>query len=874
MTEPTDATGDTWERLQQAFDQLVDLPIEAQEEWIAGSDLPADLLQRLRNLLAADREDHDRIGRAIAQVVTTQGERPQQVGPWRLLHELGVGGMGAVYLAERADRTYEARVAVKFLRGALGAPDLQRRFATERQLLATLDHPGIARLIDGGAAPDGTPYFVMEYVDGLPVDAWCDEHHLDIRARVALVRQICDAVQHAHQALVVHRDLKPANILVTAEGTPKLLDFGIARLVDDSREGRELTFYQAMTPSYASPEQLRGSPMTTASDVWSLGVILYRLLTGTPPHALDGLLPAEIAHQVTTESVTPPSRRSGTRHPGHIDHDLDTVVLKALQVDATLRYATAAELAEDLRRWLDREPVLARRPTPAYRVKSFIRRHPIGSLATAVSVLALAALTATSLVQARRANRERDLAATRQATAEAATDELVNLFNLADPNVTAGEVITARGMLDRGAARVLNGEVSDPEVRSSLALALASVYRNLAAYDSAAPLLDTALAVRVRTHGVRSTPYAAVLHEMATLQYATGAYDSSAALDRHALEIQDAVAPGDHAVTEGALQGLGVALDELGALEESEQYHRRATEMARRVHGDSSIEVANDLLALAAVLRGQAKYDAAVPMLEESIAIATRVSGRRNLDVANGLNHLARTHSLAGRREAALPIVREAIEIQRSVHGRPHPETAASLGNLSGILASLGRLDEAQAAREESHAMLLALFGRSHPYVGASFTALGEMAIRREDWAKALDAFQEARSVHQATLPASSPDHGVSLTGIGRSLIGLGRVSEAVAPLRTAYRLRVAGRPSGHFQVAATGVVLGECLTRLRRPSEAEPYLREAVAIFDSTFGSADSRTRQAGERLEAALRALGRSVEADSLRARFQERP
>ena len=824
--DAADATSTAaWARLTALFEALVDRPADEQQAAIAEADLPPALRDQLQRMLAADRAPEDALASAIATVAATPGGPvPERLGPWQVLRELGRGGMGTVYLAERADAAYAAQVAIKLLRGALAAPELTARFRRERQLLATLDHPGIARLIDGGAAPDGTPYLVMEYVDGVPLDVWCDTRQLGVRARLDLVRRICDAVQHAHQALVVHRDLKPANILVTPDGTPKLLDFGIARLADEARGSEERTLYQAMTPSYASPEQLRGDPITTASDVWSLGVMLYRLLTGTPPHDLTGLSTVEIERRVTTVAIDPPSRRAGPQRARELAGDLDTVIGKALAVDPAQRYRTAAELSEDLRRWLAREPVLARRPTAWYRASSFTRRHPVGVTASVAALVTVVALTVTSIVQAQRANRERDLAAARQRVAEQATGELVSLLELADPNVTGDTVLTARDMLDRGAARILSGEVNEAEVRASLAVSLARVYRNLAAYDAAAPLIDTALAIRARVDGATSAPYVAVLQEAAVLQYDLGRYDSTVALQRQVLAQQAVVAPGDQVVTEASLGGLALALEELGEFEEAETTQREALAMARRLHGERSVEVSIDLLSLASVLRRLARYDEAVLLLEESLAIATERFGRRNLDVANTLNHLARTHALAGRAAEALPVVREAIDLQSSIHGGPHPETAASLGNLSGILSTLGRLDEAMQARRESHAMLKAIFGDDHPYIGASYAAIGEIALRQEAWTVALDAFRASRVVQEATLPSGAPGQAASLSGLGRALLALDRAGEAEAPLR------------------------------------------EALAITESTYGATDARTGRVRTALAEAWRALGRVAAADSL--------
>lgn len=809
----SDAT-DRWHHIQKIFDAVVDTPdheLDQRLQEACGNDHA--LRQQVSALIRADRESGDFIGDAISEAALhteTVSRTGESVGPYRLVCELGRGGMGAVYLAERSDDTYTAQVAIKFLRSSLAAPDLARRFRAERQILADLVHPNIARLLDGGTNDDGSPYLVMEYVDGVPLDVYCDRHQWSIRQRVSLIMKVCDAVQHAHRSFIVHRDLKPSNILVTADGTPKLLDFGIATLsTADADSPAEATLLGAMTPSYASPEQLKGQRVTTASDTYSLGVVLYRLLTGAPPLNLTGLSPAELERRVTQEVPPAPSTRLPDDRARMVRGDLDTIVLKALRIDPEERYLSAAELGEDLRRWLAHEPVSARRPTVMYRIRSFVRRHPLAVAATATAVVLLMASTGVSVVQAQRAATERDRAEARQRVAEQATGFLVALFQAADPGVNDGESVSARELLDLGAHQLLAGQLPDPDVRSTLSIALATIYRNLAEYRTAAELIDTALSVRRLHNGVASSEYGYALHERAELLYNYGQYDSAIVLHRRVLALQEQYAPGDADLTQATLHGLGATLDEIGRYDEALPFLQQSLDMNRRLVGDSGVSVSQSYLALASVLRHQAQYDSAIPMLESSVRLAAAMSGRKTLDVAQSLNHLARTLLLAGRAEEALPVAREAIETQRAIFQAPHPETAASLGNLSGILGALRRYDEAAAARLESLQMLKTVLGEQHPYVAATLSSLGDLHLQREHWQDAERVYREALDMHRRVLPANSPNLTYPLVGLARALSAQGQYTEAVR------------------------------------------YAKEAVAVFTQAYGASDTRTATAQQQVD-----------------------
>ncbi|HMS01867.1 MAG TPA: serine/threonine-protein kinase, partial [Gemmatimonadaceae bacterium] len=379
-----------WHRIEALFHGALAQPEAAREAWLDAQEEDAALRAEVQRLLAADAQLEQAplldaaVQAAARDLVASETPRPldTRLGPWRLLHELGRGGMGVVWLAERADGAYDARVAIKQLRSTLASDDLMRRFRTERQILADLDHPNIARLVDGGTAPDGTPYLAMEYVPGATITAWADAQALDLTARLQLFLRVCDGVAYAHRALVVHRDLKPSNILVTPDGVPKLVDFGIAKLLD-ATSADDTADLRPMTPAYASPEQVRGERLTVATDVFSLGVVLYELLTGAQPFREAGDDASSARQRILTTEPPLPSRivSGEARVPSRrvdaaqLVGDLDTIVQTALRKDPGERYASVERLADDLRRHLDGRPLLARPAPPWYVLRKFVGRH-------------------------------------------------------------------------------------------------------------------------------------------------------------------------------------------------------------------------------------------------------------------------------------------------------------------------------------------------------------------------------------------------------------------------------------------------------------------------------------------------------------------
>jgi serine/threonine-protein kinase len=607
---------------------------------------------------------------------------------YEVLRLLGRGGMGAVYLARRADEEYEQRVAVKLLHPGFASAGLVRRLRSERQILALLDHPNIAKLLDGGTTEDGQPYLVMELITGTRIDAYCDEHGLGVRERLLLFRQVCDAVHFAHQNLVVHRDLKPSNILVTAQGTPKLLDFGIAKLVEAPQlpHSVEVTksLLHAMTPSYASPEQLAGRNVTTVSDVYSLGVILYKLLTGRLPRRIDlhspQALEAELAREPERpstaasrqddEASNPPSvsrERLDTRQlRRQLRGDLDTIVLMALRTEPDRRYGSVEQLTDDLRRHLEGMPVRARRDTFSYRAAKFLRRNRLAVAAAAVIFGLVLGLAVNATLQARRVAREREVAEQQRSRAERERDKAKRVADfMAALFETAGNTqeITARELLDQGAAK-LYGELKgdDPEIRATLLGAVGNVYAVTESSSEAKRHLGEALRVREKLFGSDHLDVAEVLDHLAWAERAAGEVDSA---EKHALRglriRRRQLAPDDPLVADSLLVLASIYRD-MQRLEAAEKLTLQGLRIHESRFGPASDEVANIYGTLGLIYRDGGKLAEAEAAFRRSLAIKEHLFGPDPPEGATALNNIALVLHDRGLLAEAVPYYRRSIE--------------------------------------------------------------------------------------------------------------------------------------------------------------------------------------------------------------------
>ena len=605
----------------------------------------------------------------------------QRLGPYRIVRKLGSGGMGDVYLAERADEEYQQQVAIKMVRSGMFSRQVQGRLRMERQILATLQHPNIARLLDGGRTPDGTPYLVMEYIDGEPIDAYCDRRRLAPEERLALLRTVCAAVHYAHQNLIVHRDLKPNNILITPQGVPKLLDFGIAKLLDTRQSAQTLTVthaeYRVMTPAHASPEQVRGDTITTASDIYVLGVLLYELLCGRRPFHLLGASLLEMERIICEQEAPTPSEMvartahespelltdivacrstTPTRLQKYLRGDLDNIVGMAMRKDPERRYSSAEQLAADLERHLSGKPVLASKDTWLYRTRKFVGRHKISVAASTAAIVTLAAFATITFVQAQRIAYERDVATAERTRAEQVSSFLVELFELSDPSRNRGNQVTARELLDIGARRVSLGLADQPETRATLLGTIGTVYQSLGLYSDSVSLLQEGLKSRMRIHGQR------------------------------------------HPAVADAMRALGDALCDRGDLAQCEAQLDAALDMQRELLGPTSLEVAPTLTAQAKLAQLRGNLEAAEGLYDQSLQIYGTHGRERTTDATSVMNELAGLYSYSGRHDRAATLYRAALDIDRQALGNDHPQVGMHLQNLAVALAGARQARRSGAA--------------------------------------------------------------------------------------------------------------------------------------------------------------------------------
>ncbi|MEM7584319.1 MAG: serine/threonine-protein kinase, partial [Acidobacteriota bacterium] len=597
-----------WGELKQLVDAALDQPVHERRRWLERESTDPELGAEALAILEADLKageflEHSAADAGLALLGEGGGvpEAGARIGPYEIVGSLGAGGMGHVLLAVRADDAYRQQVAIKLVDRATDAASL-RRFRQERQILADLEHAHIARLYDGGSTGDGRPYLVMERVEGEPIDRFAETHGLTLAERLELFRKVLAAVAFAHRSLVIHLDLKPSNILVGSDGEPKLLDFGIARVMNPAASGETTLGNRPMTLDYASPEQLRGERLTTASDVYSLGVVLYRLLTGTVPHA-RGTGP--VLDLATEPPPTPPSRRGreNARPPRWVSQlagDLDAIALKALRRETATRYGSVEQLDEDLGRYLAGLPVAARRGTWRYRASRFARRHWLALTLTTALILALVSAVVVGSVQARRVAAERDQAAQARSEAEEVGAFLADLLGRFDPGAVEGISVTVPELLDRGVA-VLDDTLEPPAVRARLLHTLGVAYHAWGRYDDAERMLHEALELRESLARRSPGEVAESLNALGALVSDRGDKALAMTYHRRALAIVTSESHRDALAEAATLQLLGVMQFDLGDPEAALASLERACALRRRLQGEVSMETADCLLAQASV---------------------------------------------------------------------------------------------------------------------------------------------------------------------------------------------------------------------------------------------------------------------------------
>jgi len=903
-----------WRLLESLFYQASDMDERDRAVFLdhaCGEDVA--LRREVDSLLAFSGNTGGFIEEPLAQAAQQWSSSAGLIGPWKILEPLGDGGMGSVYLACRADELYQQKVAIKLMRADLVRNrEMLLRFRRERQILANLNHPNIARLLDGGVSAEGLPYLVMEYVEGSPIHEYCATNNLSLTEILELFRTVCAAVEYAHQRFVIHRDLKPANILVTANGVPKLLDFGIARLLDPELAGPGSAPTRAserlMTPEYASPEQIRGEQVTTAGDVYSMGVLLYELLANSRPFRPKTDSPLEIAIAICEQ--TPPFPSAVCQHAiraRRLRGDLDRVVMMAIRKEPERRYSSIAQFSSDIESYLGGYPLLARTDTWGYRTSTFVRRHKLGVAAGALFVIALSGFGVGMGVLAQQARRERE-------TAEQEKQFMADLFQAATPQAARGETITARMLLDLGAKRIDHELATQPVVKASLLGTIALAYRNLGFFDRAQDLAQRAFDLQSKMLGAGSAEAAQSLELLAEIARDKGEYakaepllssliaqkrpklgdthpeiaalmgelgecfyweakdDQALDILRRTLAIDKKNGPNYGA---GTRNYLALTLERKGDYEEARHLLEEAVDIGGRTTGRNTPEYAISLHNLGSSLIDRGDLFGAEAKLRETLEVRRRIMGPEHPDVLFTLNNLGFVLLEQGNWRAAEPFLKEAVDNGVKRLGPDHPRLAGPVNNWGRVLEAKGEYAQAEA----TYRRMLAILDRAHAtntWPAAQITAnLGLLHFDRSEFAQAEVEARRALELRRQLGGEQTPMYANSLIELGADRAFEGDLKDAELLYRQALAIRAKRLPVGHPAIMSAKVRLGEVLVAAGKAAEAEPILKEAVTSAQQMpFPLPVWQAAEAKSAYGECLKRLGRSSDAESWNTQLASDP
>ena len=845
-------TPQRWQEVKSVLDHALDHGPSSRSIFLdEACDHDQALREEVESLLERETELWDFLDAPLfslspkTQHDTAAGSR---IGPYQLEKAIGQGGMGTVYLAHRLD-DFEKRVAIKLLRRGMDSDEIVRRFRRERQILAQLEHPNIARLLDGGSTDDGLPYFVIEYVDGEPIDRYCATRTLSLQRKLRLFQKICDAVQAAHQRLIVHRDLKPANILITADGEPKLLDFGIAKLLTDDGPAETLFTQHGLrllTPGFASPEQIRGEAITTASDVYALGVLLYSLLTDKLPHDLPTTPSPEALLVLCEQDPDAPSNSITDRgERRRLRGDLDAIALKALRKSPEQRYPSATALARDVQRHLDGFPVQARQGTTLYRARRYLHRNRIAIGAASLAVVIASGIAAREWQQSGRL-------AHQLSRSEAAKEFLIDIVTAGDPENARGQELTASQILELGAERIPSGFPEQPELRADLSDMVGRAQRNLGHYEKAEKLLRLAVSDRKEALGAKHPDVAVALDSLASLLQEMGRTREAEDAYLEATKIQAASLPSDNLDALRGIFNYANFLTNLDRLDEAEPLAQKAAEGRRRRLGESADETAVSRALLGRILNIRGQLVPARAELTAAIRILETHRSPLDLRVLSAKTSLATVEWSLGNLDAAEALLRESVDGHSTVFGPAHGKTSEARSNLAFVLHEQGELDEATALYRVALAQGIEARGDDHWRVAVVRNNLGAILIDQNELDEAQSKLEAALAAMRAHLSTESRYTAWALRNLARAQSLAGEHDAAIRHAREAVEIQDARRD--RTALADAKSVLGGALARSGQLGEARPLLLESLQVLQRELGPNARKTREAHNRNQALL--------------------
>ncbi len=857
-----------WEIVEGAFAAASVLKGEEQAAYLEQfEDKHPDLVDRLRELLAADADQSEPLA-LVAEAMQSLADETgdpwlgREIGPWTLTRRIGEGGMGAVFLARRSDDEYDQLVALKLMTSRMVGRDAIARFRAERQILAQLSHPFIARLLDGGSTQDDQPYIAMEYVDGLPIDQFCDERELDVASRLRLFGKVCDAVDYAHRNLIVHRDLKPSNILVDERGEPKLLDFGIAKLLDAQSMNQTMAMTRegmlVLTPEYASPEQVRGEPPSIATDVYALGVLLYRLLTGQSPYGrsvhsameLEKAIVSQDPRKPSTVVTAPPDATGGRpvvsaetlsqqrktspdRLRKRLLGDLDNIVLRALQKDRSRRYATASGLKVDIGNYLANRPVEARPDSFSYRSGKFLRRNWLPVAGVSVFVLTVAGLVSFYTAQL---TEERDAARLEAARAEQVSDFLTGLFEEASPSKNFGKPKNASELLDSGADKIA-GELGDqPELRAALTLTIADTYVNMRENKAAREFLEPLLGDFAEQLGEQDVRYLSLEQEYGNAVLYTGDRDEAKSIfERNHAAWQKVVEPAsfEMGISE---QRLGAAYSLLNEPDAAAKHLLAAMEILRRYVDDDPAALTGTMMEYGVVLRSLNRFEEEEAMLHEALAIQADCCGTEQVAYADLVNNLGNNYYARGLHEKAEAQYRKVTGLQKALYGENGVGYANALMNLSNSIMQNGDIESALETQLQGREIYRRGYGEDSVAYAYASENVANYLMELKRYGESETYFLEAMTILESKFGADDAEYAITQSNYGNMLMRAKRNDEGIVQLIAAHDTFLAEYGTDNRSTISSNLKIANALLNMQDVSRAFEYASAAVESASVTW--------------------------------------
>lgn len=776
---------------------------------------------------------HEGLLEKVATLPEIGDNIPDQIDLYSIKKRVGIGGMGEVYLVSRIDEKFNQNVALKLMRHGVTSRDQALRFEQERTILSSLNHPNIARLLDGGIAEDGRSYYVMEYVDGIPITEYCDKHGCNLEERLKLFKQVCKAVQYAHSNFIVHRDLKPDNLLVNSEGVVKILDFGIAKMIDDSLDEKSLlqtsSGYRMLSLKYSAPEQITLDPITTATDVYSLGTLLFELVTGSHPFHLKDKTLHETEYIIRNRQPSYPSSVS-PRWKAKLKGDIDAIILKALRKESTERYDSAQSMLDDIERFENSLPVTARRDSVLYRSKKFIKRH---SLSLMFSGFILFLVVAFTLFYTQRIADEKRIAELQAQKAEQVTLFLMDMFEANSPSQSAGEIITARDMLERGEAEAAKLE-GYPELKAQMYEVIGEIYRRLGQYNKSESLLRQSLTIRQEIYGNYHTETVGTFDKLGLLLINKGEFFAADSLLSLALNIRESQLNSTGPDMAETLSNLAFARRRIGDSANAEPLYRRSLEIREEHLGRDHPSTIENMSSLGVVLHYKAKYRETEALFREILERRESLLAPIHPDVAISQNSLGALLMNLGDYQEADSLLNRALTVRRKLYGDDHPFVALTLNNLAISHIEQGKLSEAQEYVNEAYRIRVPQLGHDHTNTAITKFTIAKLMLDTNQPDSAISLYKQAYQTFHDNL---SPNHSLTartMVGIGSAYLAKNDLELAGSYFEEGYKKVEAVHTEESLEHALASIQYAAYLMQSGKKEQADSMLKTARRTLQS----------------------------------------